>query len=256
LYDTDEVLVLKNATSMEQKGSIMAYIHQIEKERNITTDCFQSPRHLMGTLEIPEQEMLDSVPPLTISSDNTTVDPWRLDTLRYRFGNSHGNRENGLGKAILNVQSLATHFPLTVGSVHRPIVEVCGSAFPAYTLSSPFRINHYLGSWEAYSFRDDSRKGGERSFQAWQFKNVTSDMERNDMAATWLKGFMADVGAEKARRLLKHAGLPRTYEAKHGGDGWSFNATQATNMVHRKDRRHKQFLSFVRESRNTSQMVV
>jgi hypothetical protein len=251
LYDTDEVLVLKDAPSMEPKGSILAYIHRREEETNKKIDCFEVARYLMGTSEIPEQEILNSLPD-AISLENTIVDPWRFDTLRYRFGNSHRNKENGLGKAIINVQSLAPHFPLVVRSVHRPIVEVCGSPFPKDTISSPFRINHYLGSWEAYSFRDDSRKGGERSFQAWQFKGTNSDMERNDIAATWLKGFLADVGADKARRLLKYAGLPRTYKAEHGGDGWSFNATQARSVFFRKDRHHEQFLSFVRESPNIS----
>ena len=248
LYDTDEVLLLKNAASMEQKGSILTYIHQIEDETNKTTDCFQSARHLMCTSEISEQEMFDSVP-ASISSDNTPLDPWRLDTLRYHFGNSRVNKENGLGKTIINVQSLGPHFPLVVRGVHRPIVEVCGSPFRKDSISSPFRINHYLGSWEAYSFRDDSRKGGERSFEAWQFKNTNCDAERNDIASAWLKGFMADVGAEKAWRLLKDAGLPRTYKAERGGDGWGFDATK---MIPRKDKHHDQFFTFVHESRNTS----
>jgi hypothetical protein len=39
---------------------------------------------------------------------------------------------------------------------------------PTYYPRALIRIHHYLGSWEAYSFRQDRRKGGDKNRQVWE----------------------------------------------------------------------------------------
>jgi hypothetical protein len=70
----------------------------------------------------------------------------------------------------------------------------------------------------AYSFRDDSRRGGERSFEGWAFKAQDAD-DTDDNIGPWVDGFVETHGKDKAKELLKGAGLPRGYEGT--GKNWT-----------------------------------
>ena len=117
--------------------------------------------------------------------------------------------KNGLSKSILDVSRIDS-FP-RIQSLHRPIKTLCTAPWKD-DWDSGLRINHYLGSWEAYSFRDDSRRGGERSVEGWAFKAQDAD-ETDDIIRPWIGGFVQAHGAEKAKTLLQGAGLPRGYNA-------------------------------------------
>jgi len=221
MYDTDEFLVFgdynhsyRNTVmtpgSMEPKGTIVEFIQKIENK-----SCFELPRILYGTKEINEQEIRISLP------DNFDLDHQRFDTLRYRYHNDIHQKSNGLGKTIINSAILGPYLPLNIKGPHRVLSEVCGSVFSADTKTSPFRLNHYLGSWEAYSFRDDARKGSDaRSWQSWELRANATGSHRSDEICTWLKGFYANVGARKAKRLLQDTGLPPTIKVENH-DEWT-----------------------------------
>ena len=233
LYDTDEFLVfnkynhkynarnLKSPPNMAKPGAVLEFLQQAEKTGSpdpiLNKICYTIPRLLFGAKEISEHELASSIP------EGATVDPSQLDTLRWRFHNP-GDKitHNGPAKVIIDVSRLGPYFPLSVQSPHRPVHPVCGpSATYSDTESSPFRINHYLGSWQAYSFREDSRKGAERSREVWEFRANYSTGERSDGAATWLEGFYKHVGTEKANNILDAAGIPKSYVPKDD-TGWTF----------------------------------
>jgi hypothetical protein len=73
---------------------------------------------------------------------------------------------------------------------------------------SPFLLLHYVGSWEAYSFRTNDARNRNATF--WRKRTKLSRIYE-PMTATWLQGFIKDVGKQRASRLLRHAGLPRGY---------------------------------------------
>jgi hypothetical protein len=256
LYDTDEFLVyradgasyktLATPASMEPSGTVLAFIHQLLTLQN--RSCLEVPRLLFGTKEIDERELRTSIPP------NTDIDPWRFDTLRYRFHNSIRNTENGLAKVIVNAADLAPLLPLVIRNPHRPIYQICWSPFAHDTRKSPFRLFHYLGSWEAYSFRDDSRKGAERSRDAWEFKGHSAEEVRNDMAATWLKGFYNSVGAKRAKVLLQEAGLPRTYKADNQKD-WAFVGGRSYGNANQSSGKHGKFFEFLGSKNGTNRTL-
>lgn len=81
------------------------------------------------------------------------------------------------------------------------------------------RINHYLGSWESYSFRDDSRRGGERSRESWEFQ-ATDEDETDDNIRPWLDGFIKRHGEQTAKSLLKGVGLPKSYKKDSNDSAW------------------------------------
>lgn len=74
--------------------------------------------------------------------------------------------------------------------------------FDAYILQ-----NHYLDSYEAYTYRNDARgKNHKGCKECYLEKGKGSDFASDDDIRPWLKGFVAEVGIEKARDLLAHAG--------------------------------------------------
>ena len=48
------------------------------------------------------------------------------------------------------------HFRGEAENIHVPLKYYCRKDPPRYS-ASPFRVNHYLDSFEAYSYRNDAR---------------------------------------------------------------------------------------------------
>ncbi len=187
-------------------GAMIHYIHQEAAAGHpfFQRSCISCPRLQFGAKESTEQERQHLVPETT-----PMIDADRLDTLRFR---KHAERQdfvkNGLSKSIIDV-SRVKEFP-RIQSLHRPIKTICTAPWKD-DWDSGLRINHYLGSWEAYSFRDDSRRGGERSFEGWAFKAQDAE-ETDDNIRPWIGGFVQQHGADQAVQLLQGAGLPRGYQ--------------------------------------------
>eukprot|EP00934_Nitzschia_sp_Nitz4_P000737 Nitzschia sp. Nitz4//scaffold513_size4213//290//2075//NITZ4_009252-RA/size4213-augustus-gene-0.3-mRNA-1//1//CDS//3329553786//737//frame0 len=185
-------------------GALLPYIRQeaAAGRQFFNRSCISCPRLLFVAKESTLEEREKDVP------KNASLHAHRLDTLRYRV---HAERQdfvkNGLSKSLLDVSRIDT-FP-RIQTLHRPIKTICPAPW-RNEWDSGLRINHYLGSWEAYSFRDDSRRGGERSFEAWAFKAQDAD-ETDDNIRPWVGGFVQEHGPTKAKQLLKGSGLPRGY---------------------------------------------
>jgi hypothetical protein len=189
-----------------EPGALIRYI-QHEKAAGhpfYQRSCISCPRLQFGAKESTAEERQQQV------NTNAAVNADRLDTLRFR---KHAPRQdfvkNGLSKSILDVSRI-DKFP-RIQSLHRPIKTLCTAPWKD-DWDSGLRINHYLGSWEAYSFRDDSRRGGERSVEGWAFKAQDAE-ETDDNVRPWIGGFVQTHGEERAKNLLQGAGLPRGYSA-------------------------------------------
>jgi hypothetical protein len=189
------------------EGAMIRYIRQEQAAGHsfFQRTCISCPRLQFGAKESSEEERQRHV--------SGAIDADRLDTLRFR---KHAPRQdfvkNGLSKSILDVSRIDT-FP-RIQSLHRPIKTLCTAPWKD-DWDSGLRINHYLGSWEAYSFRDDSRRGGERSFEGWAFKAQDAE-ETDDNIRPWIGGFVKTHGESKANELLQGAGLPRGFNAADG----------------------------------------
>jgi hypothetical protein len=67
--------------------------------------------------------------------------------------------------------------------------------------------NHYLDSYEAYTYRNDARgKHRKGCKECYLEKGKGSNVAIDDDIRPWLKGFVAEVGKENARILLARAG--------------------------------------------------
>jgi len=250
MYDSDEFLTLKDTSNttrelVSKEGWFIRYV----QENNLTeAGCFSFPRVLFGAQEIPSDELHSDHP-----DELDAVDPMRFDTLRFRYHAEHGHKLNGHGKAVIDVSKIREHLPLygKVPNPHRPL-SICDRAMYHNVKSSPFLVHHYLGSWEAYSFRDDSRKHAERSREAWEYR-ASLDHIRNDQLSGWLKEFVTLHGPERASTLLHEVGLPPDYHNEDDPSDWAFDPN-APSYRGKENGIHKDFFQFLRQ-RNESLVI-
>jgi len=225
----------KHHEIMSTPGGILEYLHTTARQAATQPDnpqyeqfhspCVSIPRLLFGTKKQdaqPTTMILPNHPQLQLQLQ-------QLDTMQWFYhADALDNDRNGLGKTILDLSRIAIpkpHFPHPVNP-HRPFQEFCRDPKRIRDLNrnAHVRVHHYIGTWETYSFRNDSRKGAERSREAWEFRAFGSDSGGlcRDIEP-WLEGFVQYHGASEASRLLQGAGLPSTYtHPPHVNDQWKF----------------------------------
>jgi hypothetical protein len=188
--------------------------------------CVVLPRVLIGAAPSDEADVRRGVPDF--------LDPYRFDTLRWRYQSTPRTSRNDIGKSFVDLSRLpaslfdeelprwrnaAGNYPRGIG-IHRPFGNYC--THPRATATGPpLILNHYVGSWEAFSYRDDVRKGVGRSYQKWKDQSESTAGGINDLARHWIQGFVRMVGQEAAEELLRDAGLPRNYtKLANESHGW------------------------------------
>jgi hypothetical protein len=238
-----------------EEGGMIDYIR---KEQAAGLEYYQSPcigvpRISFGATESTRMERHKQVP--------AGFDPDLLDTLRWR---NHAPRndfvKNALGKVIMDVSRIDVAASPYFMSLHRPIKTICTAPWHN-EWDSGLRINHYLGSWESYSFRDDSRRGNERSLEQWEYKATTHADLTDDNIRPWLQGFVKKHGTRRAQELLKNAGLPKNYRNKNDTK-WTLlpdrlEKIMSTNVTVGNDNKQIVFEDWVREKyKNGNNSVV
>ena len=213
--------------ALNQQGAFLPFLEREfgKKNHQSNVPCITIPRLQFGAIESTEDEISKSVPP--------PLDPRRFDTTRWRFHVDRDDFEkNGLSKVVIDVTRISVE-DIEAESAngrgrrpynpHRPLFHHCRTA-KISDHETVFRINHYLGSWEAFSFRDDPRKGGKRtSRDGWEFLSQSATEGPNDWLRPWLVGFVQTVGIELASELLKDSGLEQNYTTAINMSLWMFN---------------------------------
>ena len=88
-------------------------------------------------------------------------------------------------------------------NAHRPFLICNESVKYAEYYNSLFRVHHYLGNWEAYSARSDTRRGRE----IFDERNNPNHVRGPSYdAQPWFRKFVHSVGKDAAVRLLQGAG--------------------------------------------------
>lgn len=225
-------------------GGMLKYIRQEQAAglKYYQSPCIGVPRLMFGADESTVNERNRNIP-AGIDTDN-------LDTIRWR---KHSKRndfvKNALGKVLIDVSRVNMAKTPYFESLHRPIKSICTAPWHN-DWESGLRINHYLGSWESYSFRDDARRGGERSREQWEYKATTNSEGTDDIIRPWVSGFVETHGLAKAQQLLHGAGLPPNYRPH--GKGWELlpeklDKILSTNETKANDNKMVAFDAWVRE---------
>jgi hypothetical protein len=197
-----------------EAGAMIKYINQ-ERDAGLKyykSPCIGVPRTMFGADE-------SQVDPKAIVKSVPKQFHWTaplMDSLKYR---QHATRndfiKNALGKVIIDVSRVNVAKTPYFMSLHRPIKKICPTPW-INDWDAGLRINHYLGSWNSYSFRDDSRRGSERSWEVWTYKATTLGENTDDNIRPWVSGLIETEGPDVAADMLKDVGLPANY--KNGDD--------------------------------------
>lgn len=207
LQDTDEFVVPSKLlrrmdpdyvtlAPMEESGSVLSLIQQVVKKAGVVSyPCISMLRVLFGSVESSSDEQYDKVP----SGFNATA----FESLRWRYhGLPNDMNLNGNPKVIVDVSAIAEKYfrDEVVYSIHRPVRDFCPKnkdlVFSDFQ-RQPIAVNHYLGSWERYSGRNDKRR-------SWSVYNAKASVNRgkDDGVRPWLRGFVQTLGFDTASKLL------------------------------------------------------
>jgi hypothetical protein len=182
---------------MDQPGSVLSLIQQVVNKTasSVKYPCISMLRVLFGSVESSLPEQHAGVP----AEYNATA----FESLRWRFhALPHHAELHGNPKVILDVRAIPERYfePRIVFSIHRPVREYCPRhsemAFSNFR-KQPIAVNHYLGSWERYSGRNDLR----RSREKYDMK-ASVNRGHDDGIRLWLRGFVQSMGTTQATKLL------------------------------------------------------
>ena len=181
---------------MDEPGSVLSLIQQAVTKTSslVSYPCISMLRVLFGSVESAPRYRDADVPP----GFNSTS----FETLRWRYhALPHNMTIHGNPKVILDVAAIPQKYlPDVAYSIHRPVPEYCHKnkdlTFTSFR-KQPIAVNHYLGSWERYSGRQDRR----RSRAVYDAK-ANQRRGRDDGVRPWLRGFVRAIGRDTAAKLL------------------------------------------------------
>jgi hypothetical protein len=186
--------------NLSQASTVMEVLQGVLSDtrlrRQANFPCISMPRLLFGSVE---DEM-----PARVHNHMLGFNANRLETLRWKYHTSYNDTErNAQPKVIIDVSQSPRNdemFQRKPFSIHRPSKALC-RRIDQLDFKTPGRfplsVNHYLGTWERYYARNDTR----RSARAYNFKANVSDA-RDEWITSWVLGFMERVGSQRAMDLL------------------------------------------------------
>jgi len=201
--DTDEYIVVNPLlrqnpsrivhvpSNLSTPNALFQMMDAIPKSKQILKSsnypCISMPRLLFGSVE----------------DSNTTKS--NLETMRWIHHTSYEDKErNAQPKVLIDVSEVSLDdemFKAKPFSIHRPSKAKCrriGQLSFKRTEDYPFAVNHYLGSWERYVGRNDTR----RSRRAYDFKAFVN-YGKDTWIQSWFGGFNASFSAHDVRTLLR-----------------------------------------------------
>ena len=164
--------------------------------------CITMPRLRYGSFES------DGLPDAGVPDGFNSHD---FVTLRYRWHEIKG--AYAFGKTMIDVSRVTMdeldHTRSEADNVHAPLSHYCARQVwcntPQYA-TSLFRVNHYLDSLEAYSYRNDVRVELRKSVEKYNALARSANSSIDTESSMWLQEFFEDVGSANATKLLAGAG--------------------------------------------------
>ena len=253
-HDVDEYYVINSQVvnnameRMREPGSVVVVLNQVQSIvqplYNLTnisisehhmSPCVTTYRLRYGAVESTPEERQQGVP--------AYIDPRRFETLRWRHYADPRQKLPQVGKSLLDVSKIpdldTKHYvnrPLTPFSPHS-ILPMC--ADPYVHKNTFIRVNHYIGSWEYYSFRsNDGRKGANKNRDKWEADSAAKGGKAGDEIRAWMDGFVRRFGEQESKYLLEGSGLDANFTAVvdaswvlPGQRKYRFNQTETKEKV-------------------------
>ena len=173
---------------------LLAIRHRPRLKHQSNYPCISLPRLMFGSVSTD-----------TLGLVKDTYQAAKFETLRWKYHTSFTDRErNALPKVIVDVSMVDETdemFKRKAFSIHRPSKKLCRFVDQidfAKVESFPLTVNHYLGSWEHYIGRNDTR----RSKFFYDAKAAVQE-GRDDWVSSWIDGFLDEMEPQIARELLQ-----------------------------------------------------
>jgi hypothetical protein len=221
LYLATKTLPAVDITPLAQPGSVLTTMQNYDQAQQLQQiKCLHVPRIQITTKEVPDDD-----PPVVLNLPQLEWNASQFLTTRWLYHNGKEIRaaKNLNGKNVVNVKRLRpTQIPRKVDNVHTVIPDICPytAGDRLHHADSWLVIQHYAGTFEQYSFRDDPRDGiagrpVRMDRTIWQqigqpvpLPAVSADIPQRDNAMLdWLPGFVESVGASGAALLLAGVGV-------------------------------------------------
>ena len=196
---------------VNERMTILDFLQKEMKMRNGNVEslgpCITMPRLRYGSFESSQPDDTDY---LLVPSGFSKQD---FVTLRYRWHEIKGNY--AFGKTMIDISRIPMEKleeQAEATNVHSPLTHYCPRQVQWYSpqyVTSLFKVNHYLGSFEAYTYRNDVRVALRKSMVRY---NELASHAHHSMDSSsegllqWLQEFIQDVGRTNAEKLLAGAG--------------------------------------------------
>mmetsp|Transcript_15757 Transcript_15757/g.23189 ORF Transcript_15757/g.23189 Transcript_15757/m.23189 type:complete len:356 (-) Transcript_15757:417-1484(-) len=181
----NQTLILPHSVmpSIREEGAVYKFLNEESmKNGSYSNPCITIPRLLFGNKLYTE----------TTSS---------LDTIRFRSHASLQNfAANGLAKNVLDLSRFSESELRGLKNVHRMNPNVCWSPFVTFD-KSLLKINHYIGSKEAFFRRQDARDAYGRRDNYEKAANVTGGLDHS--IVPWYEGFVETNGKAVVSKFFK-----------------------------------------------------
>lgn len=226
LYDTDEFLAINRIGADEQReqrnktienaetsddtygvrpylppidsnATVVDIIQSFQKAKEPLESCHVLPRVLFGASENITCPGSEDVKAFARENFNYPG----LSTLRFQQHAAKTDFENNkFGKVFVDVSNISDD--LLAGrprNIHRPFPGVCKRPIVSIQ-DSPFYLMHYVGRWERFQAKNDTRRGYKKWREMADVSDSTSCCQQE--AYRWLHRFVDQVGLRRARFLL------------------------------------------------------
>lgn len=219
LADPDEFVVPnhylnRSMPPIDQPGSVFDTIQQLERHKNRRLKCLHVPRIQIASTDSDPDSIQGDLPKSLLNASHFLTTRWIYHNGEHVHGPVHSLGKFLGGKNIVNIRRLfAAEIPIQVDSVHNVIPRLCSPSAEESTrlnhTDNWLVINHYLGTYEQYTYRDDPRDAilHRTKRQNWWFKAGQPSTHRDNYTRLWLNGFLNQLGQEEALRLLHDVGV-------------------------------------------------
>jgi hypothetical protein len=181
--------------STTKTTTVAEVLHKLRDTGFLKTPCYTLPRLLVGALE-------NATCPAAAAVNELARRDYRyeeMSTLRFVQHAKKGDfSASKYGKVVMDLSEINEE---TVNStvprnIHRPYKSVCGPAVVPFP-NAVLYLNHYIGTWERYSSRQDSR----RNRREWQQRAYFDEGVSCDNFV-WFPRFVEQMGSRRAQFLL------------------------------------------------------
>jgi hypothetical protein len=184
-------------TTTATTTTVAEVLHKLRATGFLEAPCYTLPRLLVGSLETATCPAAAAVNELA----RRDYQYEEMSTLRFVQHATKGDfAASKFGKVVMDLSEMdeETVSDTVPRSIHRPYKSVCGPGVVPFA-NTVLYLNHYIGTWERYSSRQDGRRNRQEWEQRAYFdQGVSCDKDIH----TWLPRFIAQMGSRRAQYLL------------------------------------------------------